>query len=566
MPTPARVNSELDAAVEELRVGAERWAALGPLDRARALIDTYAATGQVARDWARTAAAAKGLDPDSQPAGEEWLTGPYGTLDALDAYARAFIDLATRGTTLAGARFRRAPGGRVALRVLPEDLPQFVLFNGMSADIWMPPGVTEAQVRAEAGLGARTQGVSGGVGLILGAGNISAIGPLDLLYGLVSGNRAGLLKLTPTFDALLPVYRAALAPLIEIGVARIVVGDGAVGGYLATHEGIDEVHITGSAATHDRIAWGEGAEAERRRAAHEPLLTKPITSELGGVSPVIVVPGRWSESDIAFQAEHVATMRLHNAGHNCIAAQTLIVSSDWPQRDAFLAAVRAVFDRLAPRAPWYPGSAATMTAVRASHPQAEEHTGRLIVEVDEAAEDPLFTAECFAPILAVTELPGTGADFLRGAIAFSNDRLEGTLGANVIVRPGDRRAMGAAFDDAIVDLRYGTIAINAWTGVGFLLSRGIWGAYPGSTLDAVGSGIGVVHNAHLIASPERMVVRGPFAPFPRSLRHGELSLLPKPPWFVTSRSGLETAQRLTEYAAAPTWARILAVLVVAFRA
>ncbi|HWK21119.1 MAG TPA: aldehyde dehydrogenase family protein, partial [Microbacteriaceae bacterium] len=355
-------------------------------------------------------------------------------------------------------------------------------------------------------------------------------------------------------------------PLIELGVARIISGDGAVGAALAAHEGIDAVHITGSAATHDRIVWGEGAEAEQRRSVQKPLLAKPITSELGGVSPVIVVPGRWSRADIAYQAEHAATMRLHNAGHNCIAAQTLIVSRDWPQREEFLVAVRTVFDRLAPRPPWYPGSAETMTAVRAGHPQAEEHAGRLIVEVDAAAEDPLFTAECFAPILAVTELPGTGADFLRGAIAFSNDRLAGTLGANVIVRPRDRRAMGAAFDDAIAGLRYGTIAINAWTGVGFMLSRGVWGAYPGNTLDVVGSGIGVVHNAHLIASPERMVVRGPFAPFPRSWLRGECSLLPKPPWFVTSRSALATARRLTEYAAHPTWARILATLVVAFRA
>ncbi|HWL01409.1 MAG TPA: aldehyde dehydrogenase, partial [Microbacteriaceae bacterium] len=194
------------------------------------------------------------------------------------------------------------------------------------------------------------------------------------------------------------------------------------------------------------------------------------------------------------------------------------------------------------------------------------HGGRLVIDVAADSGDDLFRTECFAPILVVTELPGTGAEFLRAAIAFSNDRLEGTLGANVIIRPGDRRALGAAFDDAIAELRYGTIAINAWTGVGFMLSRGVWGAYPGGTLDAVGSGIGVVHNAHLIANPERMIVTGPFAEFPRSLRHGECSLLPKPPWFVTSRSALETARRLTAYAAQPTWARILATLVVAFRA
>jgi len=179
--------------------------------------------------------------------------------------------------------------------------------------------------------------------------------------------------------------------------------------------------------------------------------------------------------------------------------------------------------------------------------------------------DALERAEVFAPALAWTELPGDGADFLRAAIAHANTHLLGTLGANVIVRPGDRRAMGPAFGQAIAELRYGTIGINAWTGVGFLLSRGVWGAYPGHTLEDVGSGIGVVHNAHLLAGTERMVVEGPFRPFPRSILHGEPSLFPTPPWFVTRRTALETARRFTAYAAAPGWGRLLATLVAAFR-
>ena len=66
----------------------------------------------------------------------------------------------------------------------------------------------------------------------------------------------------------------------------------------------------------------------------------PAAAELGGVSPIIVVPGRWSAADLRFQAEHIATMRLHNAGHNCIAGQVVILSADWPQRNAFLKELR----------------------------------------------------------------------------------------------------------------------------------------------------------------------------------------------------------------------------------
>jgi hypothetical protein len=42
-------------------------------------------------------------------------------------------------------------------------------------------------------------------------------------------------------------------------------------------------------------------------------------------SPVIVLPGGWSNADLKFQADLVATMRLHNGGHNCIASQVPVL-------------------------------------------------------------------------------------------------------------------------------------------------------------------------------------------------------------------------------------------------
>ncbi len=89
------------------------------------------------------------------------------------------------------------------------------------------------------------------------------------------------------------------------------------------------------------------------------------------------------------------------------------------------------------------------------------------------------------------------------------------------------------------------MAVNAWTGVGFLTANASWGAFPGHTLDDVGSGIGVVHNALLLDDVERTVVRGPFRPFPRSVAGGEFALSPKPPWFVSARSARTTGELLT---------------------
>ncbi|WP_275003040.1 aldehyde dehydrogenase family protein [Promicromonospora iranensis] len=562
--TRATTGSELDRAVEELKVGAERWAQLPVADRGALFRKVHASIAGVAEEWATLAAEAKDVAPSAPYAGEEWMTGPYGALESAATYARSYEALAAGGSPLDGLAVGTAPGGRVAVRVLPRSVQEWVLFNGFEAEVWMPPGVTERQVRAEAGLRAGKVGEYGGVGLVLGAGNISSIAPLDAFYELVAHNRASLVKLNPTFAALLGVYRKALTPLIEAGVVRVVNGDGAVGAYLTRHGGIDKVHITGSAVTHDAIVWGTGEDARRRRAANDPQLRVPITSELGGVAPMIVVPGRWSAADLRFQAEHLVSMRLHNAGHNCVAGQLVVLSADWDQKDAFLAELRRALAAMPARTPWYPGTDAKIARAERAHPDAEHVGGSVLMEV--APGDPACTDEYFAPVLAWTQLPGAGAEFLRGAVDFANDSLYGTLGANVVVRPQDRAAMGAAFDAAIADLRYGNIAINAWTGVGFLLPGGTWGAFPGHTVADVGSGIDVVHNAHLLSGPERTVVTGPFRPFPRSVLHGELSLFPKPPWFSGSRSGTETGRQLTRYAAAPSWGRLIPVLLAAFRA
>ena len=103
---------------------------------------------------------------------------------------------------------------------------------------------------------------------------------------------------------------ARRAPFIDLGVVRILTGGAEEGGYLVRHPKVAHVHMTGGAPTHDAIVWGPGEEGARRKAEGTPLLDKPITSELGGVSPTIVVPGDWSAADLKFQAEHLATQRL----------------------------------------------------------------------------------------------------------------------------------------------------------------------------------------------------------------------------------------------------------------
>ncbi len=70
-----------------------------------------------------------------------------------------------------------------------------------------------------------------------------------------------------------------------------------------------------------------------------------------------------------------------------------------------------------------------------------------------------------------------------------------------MIHPRTRKAIGRKrFNALIAELRYGTVAINCWSGVAFLLALPV-GAFPGHTLDDIQSGRGKVHNSFMLEKP-----------------------------------------------------------------
>jgi acyl-CoA reductase-like NAD-dependent aldehyde dehydrogenase len=523
-----------------------------------------------AEEWAVLGAQLKALPPHSPLVGEEWTSGPWAMLSYVDALRKSLEALDRGADVLDGVTVQPAPGDRLAVQVLPFTRFDRLLLNGYRAEVWTEPGVTLEETRRNAGLAQREPHRTFGVAFVLGSGNITSCAPSDVLNQLFVENRVVVLKLNPVTDSLKPVFDKIFAPFTELGVVEIVCGGVDVGEALAHHPGVAAVHMTGSEATHDAIVWGTGEAGRTAKAARTPRLTKPMTSELGGVSPVIVVPDRWSRADLRYQARHIATQRLHNSGSNCVAAQIVILSSEWPQKEAFLAELRAAMANAPARKAWYPGTEQRVQQARATHPQAEEVGGTpertMITGLDFTdAEEPAFRTEYFGPVLGVAELPGLGQQFLNRAVEAANEHLHGTLGANIVIHPRTARTIGEGLCESIAALRYGTIAVNAWTGLGYLTPHATWGAFPGHPLDDIQSGRGVIHNALLLHAPERTVVSGPFRPFPRSIFHGEWTLAPKPPWFVDNRSAATTGRRLTAFAARPRWRALPSIIASALR-
>ncbi|HYA50357.1 MAG TPA: aldehyde dehydrogenase family protein, partial [Streptosporangiaceae bacterium] len=391
----------------------------------------------------------------------------------------------------------------------------------------------------------------------------------DVLYKLYATNQVVILKPSPVVAAMTPVLRRVFAPFIERGFVRIVDGGVTVGRYLADHPKVGSVHLTGSAATHDAIVFGEGEDGARRTAGGRPRLTKPVTSELGGVSPTIVLPGRWKDADLRYQAEHVASQKLINNGFACVASQVLVLPQEWPQADRFLEQLDQVLATANSCPAYYPGADRRQERALAAHASARRYPGlrALVPDLDPGdLTDPLLNSEVFGPVLGVVRLPGHDARmFLGEAVSFANDVVPGTLGANLIGDPASLKGLGPELDRMISRLRFGCVGVNSWTAVAYLTPRAPWGGFPGAPLDDVQSGIGIVHNALLLDATERSVVYGPFRPTPRSLLAGELSLSPKPPWFVTNRTARTTGQLLTRFAADPGWRHVPAIVASAIR-
>jgi aldehyde dehydrogenase (NAD(P)+) len=294
------------------------------------------------------------------------------------------------------------------------------------------------------------------------------------------------------------------------------------------------------------------------------VLTKPFSAELGGVAPVLVVPGPYSEKELMYQAEDVASGLTFNASFDCNANKVVILPRNWELRDRFLQGLRQALQRAADRLAYYPGARQRFERFKGTHP-GTSFGGKLegslpwtlISGVDPDAKDPLFQEESFAPILV--ETPVGSADpvtFLEEAVSFANDRLWGTLAAGIVVHPRTMKdpTTGSAVERAIGRLRYGSVNLNAWSGLLFAFCTPPWGGHPSSVPADIQSGMGFVHNTPMLEGIEKAVMRHP------------ITMKPRPSYSISHRTGHQLMRRMTALDQQASWTKVPAVLGAAMRA
>jgi aldehyde dehydrogenase (NAD(P)+) len=563
VPAPSSAH-RLDEAVARVRDGAARLLRLSLDERVALARSMQAGYLGIASESVALACAAKGLAPGTPLEGEEWTAGPWMVVRHLRLIQQSLLGLKHTGNTPVGQRTRTADG-RLAVQVFPAGAIDGALFKGVRVDVHLQPGMTEADLDATRARFYKESPHGGRVVLVLGAGNVNAIPSMDVISKLFNEGKACVLKMNPVNAYLGPLLERAYSAAIRAGFLSVVYGGAEEGAYLAGHTGIDEIHITGSDRTYDQLMWGPpGPEREARKHEDRPKTSKPITAELGGVAPVLVVPGPYSDRELAFQAEDIASGLTFNASFDCNANRVIVLPRGWSRNEQFLGVLRAALGRAVDRYAYYPGAAERLERFRAG--RGTLFGGKtegslpwtLVPELDSgAAAEPLFAEESFAPVIAATTVGSAdAAEFLDAAVRFANERLWGTLSAGLVVHPRTMKdpVTAAAVERAIGLMRYGTVTLNVWSGLSFAFGAPPWGAHPSSTPADIQSGAGWVHNTPMLEGVEKAVMRHP------------ITVMPKPAYSLSHRTAHLLMQRMTALEERASWTKVPGVLAAAMRA
>jgi len=499
--------------VSRLLAGAAAWARCTAAERSAVALRTARATAAAADAWVEVAVATKRAgDPVSRA--EETATGPLVTLRLLLLTARALADIDRRGLPQVARppRVAHLAGGeasRIEIELIPAASPGRSLYDGA---IWggcrgtvrcANPGGVEAFLnawRVEAERRPRT----GGVALVLGAGNVTGLAPGDAICQIFEYGRAVLLKLHPLHAPFVPLLTTALGPLIDAGVLAIVAGGAEVARESLAAPGIEHVHLTGGAAAFDAVVWG-GQDRDGR-----PVLEQSITCELGNVSPWIVVPGRYTPRQLAFQADLVAASIVNNTSFNCMSTKLVVTARSWPQRDAFLSLVQRRLAGQPPRPAWYPGATAAWEAIT-EQPAPPDGTlpWMFRTRVDPDRDSRFIDREWFVPVAAELPLAGDSVESFCGAVHDLVSRLPGSLAASV-TRPRTLAPHDTARVEWLLEhLPFGVVAANTWSALAYSIGNAPWGGLPGGTLAAPKSGIGFVHDPLLLPMVHNTILRAP---------------------------------------------------------
>lgn len=486
--------------------------------------------------WATLSSEKKGILSKSKE-GEEWIGGPFACIFAI----QYFIETIQNKDDLDKSKYDDTDK---SYKVFPTKNIEKLLFPYLEGEIRFAKNLNFNQINEYRGFANRFVKIEPKITLVLGAGNVSSIPVLDALFHMIAYKSVIYLKLNPVNDYLLPIFTQVFDPFITRGFMIITQGDMHASRYLTQHDAFQQIHLTGSNYTYENIVYGKVlSDKERSLKTYPKINKKPITSELGNVTPIIVHPGNWSRSEIRHQAKKIVTAKLNNSGFNCIAAQVIVLPKDWRHTQKLKNDIKHYLKKVGDTTSYYPGSSENLNELIETNNYEQINnltcsTPFLLADLD--LEKEYGNKEVWSTALYFKELSFSSyEDFAVKAIDYVNNELWGNLGVTVLIKNFKKGTNKLILKNYVDELKYGTVAINEWSALGFVIPSLPWGGYPGNRDNDIQSGQGYVHNSNLFESPQKGIVYSKF----------RISPLIDPPWFITNRKAHRIFKHLTYYQA-----------------
>ena len=340
---------DIDRNISKLRVNSTEFLNLDESTLVTMLEQTIENIKTISYYWATLSSEKKGILSKSKE-GEEWIGGPFACIYAI----QYFIETIQNNDDLDQTKY---DDSNKSYKVFPTKNIEKLLFPFLEGEIRFGKNLNFDQINEYRGFANRFEKNEPKITLVLGAGNVSSIPVLDALFHMIAFKSVIYLKLNPVNDYLLPIFTQIFEPFITRGFMIITEGDMEASKYLTQHDGFQQTHLTGSNYTYENIVYGKTlTEKERSLKTYPKVNKKPITSELGNVTPIIVHPGNWTRSEIKHQAKKIVTAKLNNSGFNCIAAQVIVLPKDWKHTEKLKREIKFYLKKIGDTTSYYPGA------------------------------------------------------------------------------------------------------------------------------------------------------------------------------------------------------------------
>ena len=524
---------DIDRYITTLRTNSKEFNNISDLQLSSMLEEVISNIKEVAYFWSTICSDYKGTS--KTPAeGEEWLGGPFASVLATQYY----IDTLQSNDDLSLKFYNKEDN---SYKVFPNKFIEKLTIPFIDAKVYFNKSMSFDDINKFRGFSKRYD-IDPSITLVLGAGNYSSIPYLDVLYHLITRRSVILLKLNPVNDYLKPVFEKVFQNFIERGYLIVSTGNLNESKYMANHPGISHIHLTGSDKTFEDIVYGRQLNDNERKLKSLPKLnTKKITSELGNVTPFIIHPGNWTTSDIKYQARKIVTGKLNNNGFNCIAAQVVVLPDGWGQTDTLIKYIKFYMNKAKDRNAYYPESIERLNKLEKdkSYERVNNlscvtpHLTREIKAYNKYELDEVWSSALYFKRIEYS----SPEDYSSRAINYCNKELWGNLGVSIIMKDHNRKLNSHILKNYIENLNYGTVVINEWAAIGYIIPQLPWGGFPGNKDNDIQSGQSIVHNSMLFESPLKGVVQTKF----------RISRFIDPPWFITNRKARRLFKNLTYF-------------------